>query len=193
MDHSDGSHTDSTFDTSNLSFANEFFEDHRSDSSSSLDEQNDTFEDEDGETERKFVPSKQQIDELAVGTKLLPTTAVATSTITTTTTTAAATTATTLVPSTSSAAEQICQASTTNGETTCEQGDSGTNNSTARASETFAVPDENAQRKRKSIFDLFPWLNEVNHINQQCLGSIIELRNARLLDVMDFLIRYLST
>lgn len=178
MDHSDGSHNDSTFDTSNLSFDAQFFEDHRSDSSSSLDEQNDPFDDD--ETERKFVPNN---DELGVlGNKTAPTTAAI---LESTNTTTATTTTTTITPSTS--AHNMGEHLTTNGETIFEQ---IANGATVKTLDTFVVPKENALRKRKSIFELFPWLNEVNRINQQCLGSMIELKNSKLLDVMDFLIGY---
>lgn len=43
-------------------------------------------------------------------------------------------------------------------------------------------------QKRKCVFDLFPWLNEVIKINQKCLGSITELKCRTIHNAMDFLI-----
>lgn len=52
------------------------------------------------------------------------------------------------------------------------------------------IPPTSSQsnQKRKSVTDLFPWLNEVTKINQKCLGSITELRSDKILSAMDFLI-----
>lgn len=49
-------------------------------------------------------------------------------------------------------------------------------------------PPSQPAQKRKCILDLFPWLHEVTKINQQCLGSMVELKNTTILDAMDFLI-----
>lgn len=43
--------------------------------------------------------------------------------------------------------------------------------------------------KRECILDHFPWLKEVIQINQQCLGSVIELTSNTISNAMDFLIR----
>lgn len=52
----------------------------------------------------------------------------------------------------------------------------------------FSSSSSLTQQKKKSILDLFPWLNEVTKINQKCLGSMIELKNTNILNAMDFLI-----
>lgn len=45
-----------------------------------------------------------------------------------------------------------------------------------------------ALQKRKCVYDLFPWLNEVIRINQKCLGSITELKCRTIHNAMDYLI-----
>lgn len=60
---------------------------------------------------------------------------------------------------------------------------------TNKSDGTFAIPKAQApQKARKSIVDIFPWLVEVDKINQQCLGSMTELKHLTVLDAMDYLI-----
>lgn len=132
-------------DTSNLSFSTQVYDDHRTDSSSSLDEQHDFDELPDNElNEKKYVSNKQSTSDFSNYDR--------------------------------------------------EKDDNEMAGTSDGVSKMLSMPQPHKWQtppKRKCILDVFPWLSDVTQMNQECLGSIIDIKNTKVLDTMDFLIRYL--
>lgn len=50
----------------------------------------------------------------------------------------------------------------------------------------------NRTPRRKTFWQIFPWVEDVNKINQKLFGNIVELGSTVILDAMDYLIQKLS-
>lgn len=175
-------HEPSLLETSNLGFST-LFEDHASVSSTSLEEPNDQFDqDEDVEAETKYLPMQRQLnrmfgmDDEWDDSEDVPT----------------------ISDSSDKALEMSPSSSQTSLPTTIMNGKSSIPSNELLSESTGKkqkIPQDKTQlamyqRRRKNIFNVFPWLSEVEKMYLQCMGSIFELQSISVLESVDFLIKY---
>lgn len=60
---------------------------------------------------------------------------------------------------------------------------------TASDKDKFNSPSTQMPQKKKCVWELFPWLNEIEKTTQKCLGSVTEVKSKTIINAMDFLIR----
>lgn len=174
------SHQSSILRTSNLGFSTTIFDDQGSESSTSVGEQHDPFDvkDDDDGADTKYLPMQRQLDRM-FGMADDKDDADDMPNITVIADVAHKPTPPLPLP--------------TNATTTTDSKSTTPSHSLLGDVEAkLGVSHAHAPPKRKSIVDLFPWLKEVEKINQQLLGSITELKTTFVLDAMDFLIAKLS-